>query len=204
MKKWITRTLGIFLLWLEGIGILDNIILAINNIGIKSNLVPGMIMRRVMEVAQSGDMILIRAYGESSTLLIGQGYTHSAIRCKVKKHIIDATGKKGLAKRDILELFQGISCIAVLRLKDWTEDEMHRLMARTEHYEAKKIPYDYGYDSNKEEMYCSEFLYHCINDIRPGLLNLRERFGIQTITPEDLYKARRVFDLVFEYKVDEN
>ena len=201
MKNWISHKIGRFLIWLNKIGVLEDILNVIDEIGIKDNLISGLVMRQVLSVLKPGDIILIRAFGEASSLFIGQGFTHSALQCKIKKHIIDSTGTKGVAKRDILELFQGTSSISVVRLKDWTESEIKLLMSRAEHYVAKKIPYDYGFAGDKEEMYCSEFLSHCINDIKPNTLGLRERFGVGTITPEDLYKAKRVFDVIFTYKI---
>jgi len=200
MKKLLSKAIGSFLSLLFKMGALDDILNIVNSVGIHKSLVPGDMIRQVLAKAVPGDIILVKAFGEATSLLIGGDYTHSAMVVSEKNLIADATGALGVSKRDILNLFQGISAIRLIRLKDATDGEMVDIVDKASFYTTKKIRYDYGYASNKEEMYCSEFLSHVINDILPGTLELRPRFGKATITPDDLSKASRIFDTVFEYR----
>jgi uncharacterized protein YycO len=61
-------------------------------------------------------------------------------------------------------------------------------------------PYDYELNSeSNENMYCSELVAKAINAVTyRNYLSMRERFGLMTITPQDLYEATKKFDRVWE------
>lgn len=200
MKNWLSHQIGRALLVLSKVGVVTCIVKIAKWLGIQKFLIPGHEIRKAINLAQPGDLILIRSFGESSSFLIGAGYTHVAMKINDHDFIVDSTAQFGVAKRDILELFSGTARVAIMRPKFLTASQVNSVVQRALGYESKNIPYDYTFASGTEAMYCSEFMYHCINDIVPGAMNLRKRYGISTITPQDYYQAGRLFELIYEYR----
>ena len=198
LKKLITRIIGGFLSWLNDIDVMDDILQMVSKLGIKYHLIPGHEFRTALYCSKPGDIIVIRAFAEATSILIGAGFTHVAFKAN-DKDIYDATGDHGVSKRDILELMVGTQDLAVLRL-NLPHEKIMEVLERAKQYTEMDIDYDYGFASNKSEMYCSEFIYHCVNDVCPGYFDLRERYGNRTITPEDLYKASpKKLDVKYEH-----
>ena len=193
------KLLKLILSFLYKFNLTSKLLKLIDKVGIKKKLVSGANFRRILEQCQSGDIILIRAYGELTTLvqqIVGSTYTHAAIVYHDKINIIDATGK-GVTTRDILELQVGVSKICIRRPILQT-DEVQKMVNVAKEFEELGVKYDYKFQSSKEEMYCSELVFHCINKVKPNTLELRKRFGIMTITPDDIYKADKVFKTIVE------
>jgi len=210
----ISRLGGRLLYWILRSSTGRDMLSIINRVGIKGHLLDG----NAHEIAECytvpGDIILVRAEFEGTTALQASDYTHLAIRGSQKlmpigpqyresmvSTIVHSTGLPGVHTANIKELFVGISAIAGLRLP-WGWEDRERVWKRACYYEAEGIGYDWEFSSTKEDMYCSELGLHCINDIRPDYLNLRDRYGELTITPDDFRKAVEAgkFKLLFEEK----
>jgi len=198
-----------FVNWLKEDGRLRFILFFIDKIGIKKYLVHGADFRKVIEDTKEGDCILIRAFLESTTYLQGSKFTHAAMKV-ADKFIIDATGE-GVEDRDILELMVGSSRVMVRRPKV-SPDVIKEMVSEAYGFVDRKTPYDWSFvarsknptplkdEKARKAVYCSEMYYWCLESASPGLLNLRERFGIMTITPDDIAKADNVFETIIDIR----
>jgi hypothetical protein len=188
--------------FLRKIGFFKCFFKAVDHLGIKRKLIHGSEMRRVLNSLEYGDCIAVRAYLEVSTILEDladsfkeQVYTHIAMK-GFGDFIIDATGE-GYNARDVLELFPGITHIWVGRplISDQQKVDMVNYA-----YDlvAQKIGFDWDFASGLKELYCSEGYYTCLEHVAPGLLTMRNRAGVLTITPDDIRDASSVFRTVIE------
>lgn len=175
-------------------GVLKKFLLDIDSIGIKHHLIHGEKIRTVLNSLESGDCILARAYAEATTTLMGGDYTHTILKTNHSNFLIDATSE-GVKRRDILNAFVGVSSICVMRPK-LSSVLRQKIADRGEFYATQDIGYDYNFASGNKDMYCSEFYFNCFNDVSPKKLELRERFGCLTITPDDLSKCVRLFERI--------
>jgi hypothetical protein len=176
------------------IGFVKKFILLVNEIGIKHSLVHGEKQREVLSKVMPGDAILVRAAFEATNRLIDGHFTHCILKDTDIDLISDAT-ESGVSLRDILNSFVGISDICVMRPR-LSKEDCERIASRGRWYCGKKIGYDYSFGLGTEEMYCSEYYYHCYNDVNPNELKLMDRFGFNTITPDDIAKCNRLFERV--------
>ena len=63
-------------------------------------------------------------------------------------------------------------------------------------------PYDLGFGPGKDAFYCSEAVWHAYQTAVPSWdFEARKRLGVDTVTPQDLYDARKHFGLVYELRV---
>jgi uncharacterized protein YycO len=150
-----------------------------------------------------GDIILIRTNGELSTLAIPGFWKHAAIYVgtdeKGDHQIIEAVNPV-VRMSYLANLVMRTDNVAVRRIKDVTEDQVKALVNFAFKQLGKK--YDKSLKIwDLEEVYCSEIVYHGVNNVMGyGFVELRERFGYPSFTPDDCYKANKKFETVFEVR----
>lgn len=188
MFKW-------FFDWLTHKKRLKNLLIAIDKIGIKNYLVSGDDLRKVMNLYEPGDALLIYAFGEASSLLQFSEFSHVAIGSD-KEKICEAIGT-GVQERDILNLFTGISRICIRRPRS-DKEKRHRILEKAKKFISLETKYDWSFKEGEKALYCSEYYYYAFDHVFPKTLGLRERFGRKTITPDDIFKADEYFETIFD------
>lgn len=159
----------------------------INKVGIRNHLIQGYEYRHLLDSAEPSDLILTRPLLEATNLLqgISDPYTHAAAYINVPDKIADSTGRNGVFLRDNMELLIGTHKICLLSLNLPDDLKMainHTLINLT----SQNIKYDYCFDIQKDEMYCSEYYYHAVNHVVPDYLPLFDIYGLRGITPHHL------------------
>ena len=148
---------------------------------------------RAMTYLKSGDIILTRTHGDLSTVVIPGFWKHAAIYAGDGK-IIDATSV-GVTERHLADLMMTTDNVAVLRVANVVEDlSKGQLMVDYARLQIGK-KYDLEMRVNRTDaMFCSELVYHAICHVfGKDYIELRERMGIKTLTPDDCYKAHGKF-----------
>lgn len=143
-----------------------------------------------------GDIILTRTDGELTTLTIPGYWKHAIVyigQDKVVEGVAPFVRENWLAN-----VVMKTDYISVMRMKDSSDQECYTLVEYALSCVGKK--YDFGLKIwDEEEEYCSEIVYHGVNKAkRCEWVELRYRMGFPSLTPDDIYKARRKFDFIYE------
>lgn len=144
-------------------------------------------MRKVLETAKKGDLILRRFDNYLSSFFISGTYSH--IGLYVGDNFVIHVGKDGIMKEDILTFIRA-DRVAIVRPVDVSTIEP----AVAEAYEqlALGVEYDYIFDTNSpEKFYCSEFTDYCYGQL------LKHTVSDDIVYPDDYLKSSG-FQLVWE------
>lgn len=153
--------------------------------GSSSYRVNGIDMRNVLNLIQSGDILLRRYDHYLSTFFIPGYYSHSAIYIG-DNNVVHMLGD-GIDKEDILT-FLRCDAICILRCKD--QSLINNATIKSEQLWNNKIEYDFFFDfDNNEYMSCTEFVNYCFG----GLFKDKN-----LIIPDDFINNK--FDVVFTTK----
>jgi hypothetical protein len=142
-------------------------------------------VRDIVNSLQKGD-VLLRRYDHYLGGMLTPGYwTHAAIYIGDNRVVHMLGG--GICSEDILT-FCRCDHVAVLR---HTGDDYPAYLAlkKAGEFLAKGVQYDYEFESDDEELYCTEFVWECYD--RPKGL-LFDKY----ILPDDFLEATSVFHLV--------
>jgi len=162
-------------------------------------------IRAVMNNSKQGDILLVRAGGYLSSVLLGK-FSHVAMKLN-QNQIFDSKGI-GVSRDDILSVLVGYTRCVVMRPR-FTAEELRKAMARVSEIEATDakhhIKYNYSLiEGNKvskkvpDTVTCSQLQRDILNTAKPNFLDLRKRFGFMSIAPEDFYKAHSKFDEIYD------
>ena len=159
--------------------------------------IKGYMMREILDVLEPGDIIL-RAYDGYLNTILTPGYWGHACIYIGDDTIIHAVGV-GVIEEDILDYLR-TDHICVMRLKKLAIHNTSMVVDAVE--KAKKmaklgIKYDYEFESDDDQLYCTELINDCYNDIfRNEFENV---YGKVVITPEGIYNSVKL-DTILEYK----
>jgi uncharacterized protein YycO len=146
-------------------------------------------------VIQLGDVLLTRTNGELTTLAIPGFWKHGAVYIGNSQIVEAVTPKVRISY--LPDLIMKTDYFAVLRVKNITPERQLKIVEKAKTYEGRK------YDKrvrlkDDSEMFCSEVVYDSVNyAMESQYLELWERLGYPTFTPQDCYNARGKFDFIF-------
>lgn len=141
----------------------------------------------ILEIIQPGDIILTHTRGELTTATIPGFWKHCEMY--IGDNFVVGAVAPQVRKTRLENIIHKTDYVAVARLIDVTPEE--RIIMVDEVKKFIGVYYDLGMDFNKpDKVCCSELMYNAVNKARTAFLNLRERLGFDTITPQDIYEAR--------------
>lgn len=150
------------------------------------------------------DLILSNTRGHLSNVM-NPGYWKHTIVYIGKENgipmIIEAIGA-GVVKRPLVECLAEKDEICVLRYRDHKSASKKNIDAAIK-WANKQVGKEYDYtfdlwsDHKFQNFYCSEFGYYTHkNAYKKYSMELRESFGVPTITPTDFFKAKDKYQLL--------
>lgn len=149
----------------------------------------------LIPMIKKGDIILVKAKGELTNLLIGGKYKHALIATgDGYLEAVDPTVRKVTFKH-ILDHYD---YICVCRAEFLVPSEIERMIAFAESQIGK--PYDYMFEPNMKAFYCSELATSAIVHAMPysNTWSQRDIFGVKTTMPDDFRNATDKFKTVIE------
>lgn len=148
------------------------------------------------EIMEPGDILITRTNGELTTLVVPGFWKHAAIYMGNSK-TVDAVFA-GVSERWLADLIMSTDYVAVMRVKDIDVHGQVDLIEFAQDQIGK--PYDFEMrGTDISALYCSELVLNAVNvAMQDKYLELRERLGVLTFTPNDCYSARKKFDLIWE------
>ena len=147
-----------------------------------------------------GDVILTKSDLHATNLLNFGFWKHAIIYIGKESNIpyvVEATSE-GVVKKTLVQTLSSKDRNLVLRPSEiLIEDESQKMRYLNFVIDQIGKPYDYNFDSfsksNNESFYCSELVYAGIIFGNPfAKFDLRNYFGIITVTPMDLYNMSNV------------
>jgi hypothetical protein len=174
----------------------------------RHDILSGDQIREILTKALPGDVLLVKCGGSFLPMLLG-GFSHVAFCVEVEK-IMDST-TPGVAYRDMINVLVGYTRAAILRPK-FTTEEIKGAIAQAwkvrDSDSQKNIEYNFHLVENGTEssdlkaipsaLTCSQFCRYILNAGRENFLDLRKRFGYNTITPGDFFAAQTKFDVIVD------
>lgn len=161
--------------------------------------------RQILNKARAGDILIVRAGGYLSSIFLGE-FSHVAFVLN-QNEILDST-EIGVAKRDTLSCIIGYTRVVIVRPKFTTYEKrksMERAKAIQLADQEDAIHYNFSLVSGNEVskeipdmLTCSQLVRDIVNSAKENYMELRKRFGFRSIAPEDFYKAKSKFDLVYD------
>ena len=141
-----------------------------------------------------GTILLSYTRGELTNLFIPGTFTHAAIALD-ERWIVEAVGD-GVRQNDIISFMTSKDRVVALYLKGPPSNVMERAAGLASI--SIGAPYDYLFESGNRAFYCSELVQWCYQ--RSGMTNFtrRSRLGVDTIVPDDFYKASDKWELVWD------
>jgi len=153
-------------------------------------------VRKVIEAAQPGDILLRRYDGYVNTLFTPGFWGHAGL-CVSANDIIHAVGV-GVVREDLIT-FCRTDSVAVLRVKDATREMIERAIACAEAHEKARTAYDYQFSDRNHAVYCTELVNVChrawFND------DFEAAAGNCVLAPDGIRRSTRV-TAVIECKYD--
>lgn len=142
-----------------------------------------------------GDIILTHTRGEFSTLTIPGWWKHCEINLGDRKTVGAVNPKVRMAWLE--DVIHDTDYFCIVRLNDMTDGEGCLIAEHA--YNSIGKNYDMRMNFNKpNEVSCSELVYNAVNRARPDALELRNRLGFDTFTPQDFYDAKSKFTVIYE------
>ena len=174
-------------------------------------LLTGEEINEIIETAEEGDILLVRAGGYFSTFLfwlfnLGD-YTH-CVYVNAKGEITDSTAA-GVEKRPMLATLVGYTKAVVMRPKFNAKEKgdakyMYGQLMKKD--EEKGIGYNWRLVEDThtdgvgkmipDSLTCAQFIRLIVNAGKSGYMELRKRFGFLTVSPQDYYAARKKYDIM--------
>ena len=149
----------------------------------------------IKEVLIPGDIILTHTEGEFTTLTIPGFWKHCEIYVDYRKTVGAVSPKARMAWLE--DVIHGTDYFCVIRMKGVTEKE-GGIIAEHAYDNIGKF-YDIRMNFKKgDKISCSELVFNAINESRPNYLELRNRLGFMTVTPQDLHDAKSKFEIIYE------
>lgn len=163
-------------------------------------------IKEVLDTAQQGDFLIVRAHGYLASFFLGK-FSHCAYVYD-SENIVDSTGI-GVAKRTILDVLIGYNHIALIRPK-YNKSEFKKMQKRVDEILDidRDTPIEYNYslvNGNKQVktpkvLTCAQLLRDITNAGKENYMGLRSRLGFESIAPSDFYDAKNKFKLITEIK----
>jgi uncharacterized protein YycO len=163
----------------------------------------------ILNRIEIGDVILTYSGGQISNFfnkLVNPGkYMHAAIYAGKQEgipYIVEAVGA-GVVYRPYIEFLWDKRYIAILSPKEDAYPTVYRKKAVEWAKKQEGKPYDYMFDigdESEDALYCSELVYAAYKHAYPGFGFVRKYKGADKVVPNDYYRARKFFNLIYETK----
>lgn len=143
----------------------------------------------IRQTIQPGDVVLLRSKWRPTNIFIPGFWSHAALYVGEGK-TIDAAFPE-VRRSTLMELMLRADYIAVMRPSRFTARELQKAVEYAER--AVGEPYDFMFDPGHNALYCSELCWHALKLAKPAWKFVaRERMGVATVTPQDLYDSREM------------
>jgi hypothetical protein len=177
---------------------MKKLLMSVNKVGIKRFIIHDKEMREVMRFTEPTDVILTRAFLETTTVLQASIFTHASMKVRELDRIIHAMGLQGVHRADILALMPGTERICIKRPRIKRAGDKNTVLDLAEDYADDKIPYDFNMEfDDKGAMCCSELIFWCLSPILTSM-DYIERFGFKTYLPDDIFKDNENFKTIYD------
>lgn len=155
-------------------------------LNLKTRLKPGMV-------------IVSTTHGELSNLFIPGDWNHAAL-VRDSESVIEAVGS-GVRVSDMVSFFTTKDHLAVLDPTFLDGVEKGRAVRTAESFIGR--PYDTRFVSGNKGLYCSELIYEAFRSVKSDTPFVpKERMGLETILPQDIYNAKEKFREVWSSRDD--
>jgi len=138
-----------------------------------------------------GDVFVTSKRFELSSIFIPGEFSHVALY--LGEDILIEAVAKGVAYTSLPYFCFSKDRIAVMRPLFITGQDRVKI-------ESKKyigIPYDFYFEKTVEAFYCSELVYTILKHFNGfEQFTLRKTLGVETVTPDDFFRAKKYFSLV--------
>lgn len=158
-----------------------------------------------------GDVLLSKENSHVATNLMVPGFwAHAAIYCGESKHsketVVEAVGT-GVEAVPLVKWALVKDHIAVLRFTGISK-ELGKAAAKVA-LEHVGEPYDYNFSGGNSAWYCAEIVWFAhyrtsMSSVMVRAMNLRKTFGVETVTPEDFYRAKEKLTLILQCNGPDN
>lgn len=160
----------------------------------------------IEKLLQPGDIILSVSKGHLSNLINPGKWKHALMFIGNDPYpsIVEAIGE-GVVKKTFLKWLSSKDEICILRFKPEYMNKNQAVTAVRWIKQQIGKPYDYSFDSTTDKsysnFYCSETVFYAVKNGNPDIdFEMRDTFGIKTVSPNDFYSAKNKLDIIFEYK----
>lgn len=140
----------------------------------------------LMQLLEPGDILVTRTAHSITNFLIPGHYKHSIMY--IKEGICAEATPPDVHETPLLDILLRVSEVVVLRPNFATVEQ--RVAATGVMLSLIGDAYDYKFNPDNKGFYCSEAIWHSYKEAVPTWdFVARERVGVQTVTPEDFFKA---------------
>jgi uncharacterized protein YycO len=147
---------------------------------------------QVRGVVQIGDVIVTRRRGLVAWLIPGY-WSHAAI--VTGSELVTHAVYPVVESTPLANLVMTNDDVAVLRPRFAAPVQRQEAAAFARRFVG--VPYDLGFGPGKDAFYCSELVWHAYQSVVPSWgFEPRERLGVDTVTPEDLFAADKHFEFI--------
>ncbi len=156
--------------------------------------------KEVLNDIKPGDIIIRRAKGYLSTILIPGYWSHMGIYVGGNL-IINAIAKRGIVK-DYLFDYLKTDSVGILRVKNkkLIPEAIEHALSLYNLAKTNNIKYDYIFETNNTNLYCSELIDICYRGLfESDYSKINKFFSKKVITPDDIYKSKNV-EKIIEFK----
>jgi uncharacterized protein YycO len=156
----------------------------------------------VLPLIRPGMVFLSKTNGELSNYLIDGEWKHCAMFGALSftefsyPYVVEAIGK-GVTITDLVSFMTSKDRLVLLEPAFASQAEMAAAAKIADRY--LNAPYDYYFTPGNQAFYCSELIADCYESaLGKPVFERRERMGVHTIIPNDYYKAKDKWRVVWQ------
>ena len=149
------------------------------------------------KILEPGDVLVTRTSGNVLNWFIPGFWSHAVlfVDCD-EQSCVDAVFPK-VRRVNLMDLMLHVDHMAIMRPKFATEEQKLAAMVVAESFIGR--PYDLVFEPAHDAFYCSELVWQVYAEtVEDWDFEARERLGVETVTPQDLYDASKHFDCIWE------
>lgn len=144
---------------------------------------------------QQGDVLLSYTKGHLTNLFIAGEFKHAAMVCD--GCVIEAIGE-GVVKTALFDFLRTKDRVALLRPNFCTAFESMSAAEIAKQFIGYQ--YDYLFEAGNKQFYCSELWIYCYNLIIGNRNPFKAEYEKRMVEPNDFFKAKEKFILVYDSK----
>ena len=148
-------------------------------------------IRYILKNIKKGDILLRSFHGYLNTVLTPGFWSHAALYIG-NDTVIHAVGA-GVIKEDILD-FCRCDDIAILRIKNVSIENVKTAIVTAQDIVEKNIQYDFEFESGDDELYCTELVDMCYDNIFKNYY--KSIFGNIVLTPDAIHDSPIIHKII--------